>query len=142
MGWTGVSLSPGGKWLAYSSNESGLPEVYVVPFRIESDGTPSVAGGKWLVSSGGGTQPEWRGDGKELLFTNTSLNLLMSARVNISGDHFESDKPQVLFPLDAHPIYKYYAVTADGQKVYMVTYGPGSTAPFTVTTNWMDVLKK
>jgi serine/threonine protein kinase len=141
VGWAGVALSPDGKWLAYSSNESGLPEIYVVPFRTLPDGTPSIAGGKWQVSNGGGTIPVWRGDGREMFFTNTSTNTLMSSSLSITGDHFQSDKPQPLFDLEPHPISNYYTVSRDGQKIYMATYGPGSTAPFTVTTNWLDLVK-
>jgi hypothetical protein len=128
--------------LAYSSNESGLPEIYVVPFRTAADGTPSISGGKWQVSNGGGTGIVWRTDGKEMFFTGSSAATLMSASVNITGDHFQSDTPRPLFALDAHPILNYYAVSRDGQKIYMTTYGPGSTAPFTVTTNWIDLVKK
>jgi len=142
VGTQGVALSPDGRWLAYSSNESGLPEIYVEPLRTAADGTPSIAGGKWVVSNGGGTAPAWRRDGKELFFTNSSAATLMSVSVSITGDHFQSDKPQPLFDLDAHPILNYYAVSRDGQKIYMTTYGPGSTAPFTVTTNWLDLVKK
>jgi len=142
MGTYGVAVSPDGRWLAYSSSESGLPEIYVVPFRTAPDGTPSISGGKWQVSNGGGTAPVWRGDGKELFFTNTSAATLMSATVSITSDHFERDTPQSLFNLDAHPILNYYAVLRDGQKIYMTSYGPGSTAPFTVTTNWLDLVKR
>ena len=142
MGTYGVALSPDGRWLAYSSNESGLPEIYVVPFHTGPDGTPSISGGKWVVSNGGGTAPAWRGDGKELFFTNSSAATLMSVSVTVTGDHFQSDKPQSLFDLDAHPILNYYAISRDGQKIYMTNYGPGSTAPFTVTTNWLDLVRK
>jgi serine/threonine-protein kinase len=142
MGTYGIALSPDGRWLAYSSNESGLPEVYVVPFHTAPGGTPSISGGKWQVSNGGGTAMAWRGDGKELFFTNSSAAKLMSANLSTIGDHFHSDKPQPLFELDAHPIINYYAVSRDGQKIYMTNYGPGSTAPFTVTTNWVDLVKK
>jgi len=142
LGTFGVAMSPDGRWLAYSSNESSLPEIYVVPFRTAPDATPSIAGGKWQVSNGGGTFPVWRGDGKELFFTNSSSNTLMSTSVSITGDHFQNNKPQPLFDLDAHPVGNYYAVTRDGQKIYMTTYGAGSTAPFTVTTNWLDLVKK
>jgi uncharacterized protein YebE (UPF0316 family) len=77
-----------------------------------------------------------------LFFSGTSSNTLMSARVNITADHFESDKPQPLFDLDAHPVTKYYAVAHDGQRIFMTTYGPGSTAPITVTTNWKELVNK
>ena len=53
-------LSPDGRWLAYASNESGMWEVYVQPFP--------EGRGKWLVSTGGGSQPIWRGDSKELFY--------------------------------------------------------------------------
>ncbi len=142
MGTYGVALSPDSKWLAYSSNESGLPEIYVVPFHTAPDGTPSISGGKWVVSNGGGTVPSWRRDGKELFFTNSSAATLMSVSVSVTDGHFQSDKPQSLFDLDAHPILNYYAASRDGQKIYMTNYGPGSTAPFTVTTNWLDLVKK
>ena len=142
MGTYGVALSPDGRWLAYSSNESGLPEIYVVPFRTGPDGTPSISDGKWQVSNGGGTAPSWRGDGKELFFTNSSAARLMVAAVSITGHHFQRENPQPLFELDAHPIVNYYAVSRDGQKIYMTNYGPGSTAPFTVTANWLDLVKK
>jgi hypothetical protein len=84
----------------------------------------------------------WRGDGKELFFANSSMNTFMSAAITSSGDRFQSEKPARLFDLDAHPVAGYYAVTRDGKTIYMATYGPGSTAPITVTTNWSELLKK
>ena len=48
-------ISPGGRWLAYQSDESGQYEIYVRPF-------PNVEDGQWLISSGGGTQPLWAPD--------------------------------------------------------------------------------
>jgi len=81
-------------------------------------------------------------DGKELFFTNSSYNTLMSVHLNMTVDHFENDKPQLLFDLDAHAPTRFYVVSRDGQRIYMATYGAGSTAPITVTTNWMNLLKK
>src|SRR5262249_12278625 len=54
-------ISPDGRWLAYQSDESGSPEVYVRPF-------PDVNAGRWQVSTGGGRVPTWSGDGRELFF--------------------------------------------------------------------------
>jgi serine/threonine protein kinase len=142
LGAYGIAMSADGRWLAYSSDESSLPEIYVVPLRTTPDGTPSIAGGKWQISNGGGTFPVWRADGKELFFTNSSSAALMSVTLSITGDHFQNDKPQPLFDLDAHPVANYYTVARDGQKIYMATYGAGSRAPFTVTTNWLDLVKK
>jgi len=53
-----AQFSPDGKWMAYTSDESGAPEVYVQTFP--------ASGGRWRVSTGGGSQPKWRRDGREL----------------------------------------------------------------------------
>lgn len=54
-------LSPDGHWIAYDSQESGKEEVFVQNFQ--------PTGGKWQISNGGGIEPYWRGDGKELFFS-------------------------------------------------------------------------
>ena len=64
-----AQFSPDGKWVAYSSTESGNVEVYVRPF-------PASSGGKWLVSNGGGNQPRWRPDGKELFYITPGSELM------------------------------------------------------------------
>src|SRR5215831_11887083 len=66
------SFSPDGKWLAYDSDESGQWEVYIVPFPQGE--------GRWQVSTGGGQQPRWRRDAKELFYVGTG-NRLMAAEV-------------------------------------------------------------
>ena len=58
-------VSPDGRWLAYVSNESGRLEVYVQPFAPAPQKPPQ---GKWQISTGGGNQPRWRADGKELFY--------------------------------------------------------------------------
>jgi Tol biopolymer transport system component len=56
-------FSPDAHWVAYASDDSGRSEIYVRPFP------PDVSrGGRWQVSSAGGSQPRWRGDGKELFY--------------------------------------------------------------------------
>jgi serine/threonine protein kinase len=141
VGWAGAALSPNGRWLAYTSEESGLPEVYVVPFHTGAEG-PSIAGGKWQVSSGGGNFPGWRPDGKELFFAGLGGTTLWSASVRETGERFESDVPRFLFDIPARPVGAFYSPSADGRKIYMATYGPGSTAPITVTLNWQTLVKK
>jgi Tol biopolymer transport system component len=141
VGWAGVALSFDGKWLTYASDESGTVELYVVPFHSGPDGA-STGGGKWQVTTGGGAFPAWRRDGKELFFVATAGTMLSSIRVNAVGDRFEFDPPQYLFALAAHPVSAFYTPAANGAKIYMATYGPGSSAPITVTLNWKTLLKK
>src|SRR5579862_357516 len=82
-------FSPDGHWVAYTSNESGVSEIYVVPFP------PSPSGGKWLVSRGGGVQSRWRRDGKELFYISPDSRL-MAMEVKTQPE-FQSGTPQALF---------------------------------------------
>ncbi|MGD1072617.1 MAG: protein kinase [Bryobacteraceae bacterium] len=78
------ALSPDGRWLAYSSDESGTFQVYVRAFPDK--------GGKWQISSGGGTYPMWSRNGHELFFE-TMDGRIMLARYTVKGDSFAADKP-------------------------------------------------
>ena len=69
-------FSPDGHWLAYVSNESGRPEVYIAPFP--------GPGGKWQVSTAGGILPRWRRDGRELFYVALD-NQLMAAEIKLVG---------------------------------------------------------
>jgi len=80
------SFSPDGRWLAYDSDESGTLQTYVRAFPDK--------GGKWQVSSGGGTFPKWSRDGRELFFRNLD-NQIMVASYSVKGDSFVADKPRL-----------------------------------------------
>ena len=130
----GVALSPDGRWLAYSSNEIGpAGEFTMVPFHA---GTGRDSIDRWRQMAGGiergrrGLRPTWRGDGKELFFTSRSFNTLMSSQPEHHRRPFFRvlSRSFILFDLDAHPVSNYYAVTRDGQKIYMASYGPGSVS--------------
>jgi Tol biopolymer transport system component len=104
-------ISPDGKWVAYASTESGDWEIYVTSF-------PGAAG-KWQVSRGGGTEPRWRGDGKELYYIGQS-GMLMVATVSTEGS-FSIGTPAPLFQLRGRPHVSStdqytYDVTKDGQR--------------------------
>jgi Tol biopolymer transport system component len=137
-----AKFSPDGKWVSYSSNESGTVEVYVRPF-------PASSGGKWLVSSGGGNQARWRSDGKELFYMSPSGSL-MAAEVHATGSAFEIGAPKSLFHaeilggLGAGAVSAWrYAAAKDGQR-FLVNAAMEQTAaaPITVVTNWTEGLKK
>ena len=83
-------FSPDGRWVAYQSDESGLPEVYVAPFpRIEGKSQ------RWQISAGGGGLPKWRGDGKELYYI-MGNGKMMAVTVGSSGA-FTVSAPRMLF---------------------------------------------
>jgi Tol biopolymer transport system component len=128
-------LSPDGRWIAYSSQESGRREVFVQNFP--------PAGGKWQISNNGGTEPAWRRDGKELFFMNGTK--LEAVDVKTSGSSFEAGMPKELFdvPVVSGEVRRNrYVATADGQRFLFVTT-PRSydTTPFTVVQNWQTALK-
>jgi Tol biopolymer transport system component len=137
-----AQFSPDGKWVAYSSTESGNVEVYVRPF-------PASTGGKWLVSNGGGNEPRWRPDGKELFYI-TPGSELMAAEVHATGAAFEVGapktlfKPQILGGLGGGAVSAWrYAVSKDGQRFLMnVAMEESAAVPVTVVTNWTAELKK
>ena len=83
------SFSPDGRWLAYSSNESGRNEVYVRTFPPPASGQ----GGKWQVSNNGGERPRWSRTGDELVYQ--SGDQLMTVRYSVNDTTFVADRPRV-----------------------------------------------
>ncbi|HEV8486662.1 MAG TPA: hypothetical protein VGV87_24160, partial [Blastocatellia bacterium] len=132
-----AQFSPNGKWVAYASIESGRTEVYVRPFP--------AAAGKWQVSTGGGEQPRWRRDGRELFYLSADHKLI-AVEVNTEGPTFEHHTPNALFVTRVGGIDTpgdYYAVTADGQRFLLnnLVEEAGHT-PITVVVNWTADLKR
>src|SRR5579864_8872299 len=111
-------FSPDGKWIAYTSNESGRFETYVRSFS----GSPGAMTGKWQVSASGGSQPRWRRDGRELFFRAVD-GKLMAAPI-AAGAAFQAGAPVALFdtrdtsgPFDQDFSVKFdFDVSADGQR--------------------------
>jgi Tol biopolymer transport system component len=83
------AFSPDGRWIAYTSMESGRFEVYVRPFP----GGASTGSGKWQISTGGGLHPIWSRNGRELFYESPD-NHIMAAAYTVKGDSFAVDKPR------------------------------------------------
>jgi serine/threonine-protein kinase len=83
------AFSADGRWIAYSSTESGRSEVFVRPFPA---GAPSSSG-KWLISTDGGQFPIWSRDGRELFYEGLD-NRIMAAACTAKGDSFAAGKPR------------------------------------------------
>ena len=119
-------FSPDGKWVAYESNKSGRPEVFLQPFP--------GPGGDMQVSTAGGGQVRWRRDGKELFYI-AADNQLMAVPIQRAsgGESVEAGTPVPLFPSST----RLYMVAPDGQRflLYMVTQEP-TALPITVVLNW------
>jgi serine/threonine protein kinase len=133
-----AQFSPDGKFVAYASSETGNWEIYVSPF-------PGF-GSKWQVSRGGGEEPRWRGDGKELFYLAPD-GKLMAAEVK-TGAGFEAGPPTALFqthprqPISAMDFFS-YDVTADGQRFLVNTkVDTTNAAPLSIILNWSSDLEK
>jgi Tol biopolymer transport system component len=139
-----AQFSPDARWIAYKSDESGTPEIYVQPFPL----SPSTgrSGGKWTISQGGGHQPRWRPDGKELFYL-TGDGMLTAVDVDGAGQEFNPGVPRPLFRaqiLGAGPTIELWRwdVAPDGQRFLMITPPAESPSPITVVLNWQAGLKK
>ena len=118
-------ISPDGRWLAYTSSESGRDEIYVIPF-------PN-GGGKWQLSTAGGRSSRWSPDGTHLDYL-TSDNILTEVDVK-SGAGFEIGASRSLFRLDVNPVSSSdYDIAPDGRVI--ANGGEADPSPLTLIANW------
>jgi eukaryotic-like serine/threonine-protein kinase len=133
-----AQFSPDGKWVAYSSNETGSSEVYVSAFSNPLS--------KRQISRGGGQEPRWRRDGKELFYLAADAKL-MAVPVR-AGATFESGPPEALFQTHARQNIGVmdafsYDVTRDGQRFLInVKIDDPSPAPLAIVLNWASEMEK
>jgi len=105
---TNAALSADGAWIAYDSNESGQAEIYVRPFP--------QPGGKWQISSGGGTYPVWSQTKHELFYGTPALQLNM-APYNVERGAFVPERPQIWSPTHfTSGDFQRYDLHPDGQR--------------------------
>ena len=131
-----AALSPDGKWLAYASDESTRYEVYVQSFP--------AGGGKRQISTGGGNNPRWRRDGKELFYYSSDGKLMVvpvksleSLETGIATELFEFRAGNSVLALAP------FAVSGDGQRFLINSVVDNeTTAPLTVVVNWISELKR
>ncbi len=119
-----ASFSSDGRWLAYASNESGNFQVYVRAFPDK--------GGRWQISSTGGTAPIFCRNGRELFFYDLANGRIMVANYSVKGGSFVAEKPRVwsevsLAALSASTGATQYDVASDGKRLAAATYAGGAT---------------
>ena len=125
-------LSPDGHWLAYASDESGVVEVYVVPF--------GGGQGKWQVSANGGARPQWSKDGKELYYLDRTYNIF-AVPVKDANGALQFGAPETLVSSWSAP-QVFYDVAPDGKKILLVRVAQQVSQSVTVVTNFAAELKK
>jgi Tol biopolymer transport system component len=134
---TEPAFSPDGKWVAYTSNETGRMEVYVREF-VDSPGSAD-AGGKWTVSNSGGHSPLWRADGKELFYVLPGTGFMS---VPVDTRHaFQAGTPTPMFLTP--PGVNSGSITSDFKRLLLaVPTEQKVSQTFTVAANWAAGLKK
>ena len=134
-------VSPDGRWVAYQLNESGRGEIYVMPFP--------GPGGKWQISTTGGTAPRWGHDGNELFYVANNATMLMRVAVNGRGSAFEVAIPEKLFDARfrnenyrGYGLGTPYDISPDGRRILanLQTVQPVAPDELTVITNWTSLL--
>jgi Tol biopolymer transport system component len=130
------AVSPDGRWLAYMSDESGTPEVYVRPF-------PDASSARWQVSIAGGAEPVWSHSGKELFYRGTN-ETLMTVAVH-PGATFSFDQPKALFSTRAYvtinPIQSYDVSPDDKRFLFLRETAPNERNELIVVQNWTAEMK-
>jgi len=132
-----AKFSPDGLWIAYASNESGQNEVYVQPYP--------GPGGKWQISSGGGEQPVWARNGRELFYRNGDRMMVVDVTTQPT---FAAGSPKVLFEgqywTPGPQSLAQYDVSPDGQRFLMIqpVEREGGPGQIHVVLNWFEELKR
>jgi hypothetical protein len=130
------SLSPDGHWLVYGSNETGVGELYVVPF-------PNSASAKWPISTKGGTEPRWSHSGKEIFYRDGAGNMVAASVT--TAPTFSLGNTKVLFRALTYVSFaghQQYDVSRDDQRFLMIRpVGSSVTDKLVVVENWFEELK-
>jgi serine/threonine-protein kinase len=128
-------VSPDGRWLAYTSDETGHLEVFVRPF-------PDVERGKWPISTAGGHSPLWSRDGREIFYM--SGNAMMAVRVETRGNTFLPNAPELLFtgPFDTTQDHNFDVAPDESSFVMVEADQESRPTRLQVVVNWFEELKQ
>jgi len=125
----GGRLSPDGRWVAYDSDRSQPPEIFVQ--RV--DGTRA-----WAVSAGGGSAPRWSGDGASIFHLAPETGNVMRVDLEL-GEEPDVQPPRKLFPVPEGVVGESWEVSSDGER-FLFLEKAGDPIPVTVTVGWRDAL--
>ena len=136
-------ISPNGKWLVFEAGLGKAREIYVIPFEPDRATTPgrspTTPQEKWQISVGGGGEPCWGGDGKELFYINVDA-MLMAVAVDTESETFSVGGTTPLFQTSFEP-GKSFDVQPDGQQFIINEVSTNVDTPISLIVNWHEALK-
>ena len=141
---TDGQFSPDGRWIAYTSSQSGQEEIYVAP--RPAAGAAGHAGaassGQWQISSGGGSVPRWTGDGRTIFYRHADNTTFAMVEVEGSGTAFHVGRSRDL-PFRAYQNWSSlsYDVMPDGRKLVVVSPGGDSASTMALVSDWSAIVK-
>jgi hypothetical protein len=128
-------FSPDGRWIAYVSDESQEPEVYIRSF-------PDLSV-KVRISTNGGNEPQWRGDGHELFYMGPD-NTIYSVPLTPDGTRLAPGSPEPLFAANVDQIKtirNQFAVSRDGQRFLVLSLMDRDASPIVTVLNWRALVR-
>jgi Tol biopolymer transport system component len=137
---TDGQFSPDGRWIAYTSTQSGQEEIYVAP--RPGPGAGASSGGQWQVSQGGGSVPRWARDGRTVFYRRADNTTFAEAEVDGSGASFRVGKRREL-PFHAYQNWGSlsYDVTPDGRKLVVASPGGDNASTMALVSDWSAIVK-
>ena len=130
-----AEISPDGRFLAYQSDASGRNEIYVRPY-------PNVEEGRWQFSRGGGTQPLWARNGRELFYVASGGQLMAVPVQTESALEYGNAEIVLDRPTLGGPLGRNYDVSPDGERFLMIKEGDASDVELILAQNWGEELKR
>jgi Tol biopolymer transport system component len=135
-------ISPDGRWLAYTTNDSGMYQIMVQSF-------PDPNRGRWQITAQGGIEPKWRRDGRELYYLAFDGSLMaVPIKETRTDQTFEAGTATKLFPTPLTfnrfqtPRDRRYDVAPDGRFLIAAPVAAGGAEPVTAVVNWTAALEK
>jgi dipeptidyl aminopeptidase/acylaminoacyl peptidase len=119
-----------GRWVAFVSNESGTPEVYVAPVS-------GPTGQSMKISANGGRNPVWRKDGKELYYCDNALRWIWAVEVNGDGNRFKADNPKQVAEVRMIGARQVFDATPQGERFLVSKARSNEPPPLTLVVNWL-----
>jgi Tol biopolymer transport system component len=133
------SVSPDGRWIAYSSDESGLFEIFVEPFS--SNAEESRRTGRWQVSDTTGSVPRWSSDGKHLFFISFD-GRLVAVDVETSGESLRIGDTRTVARTTASTAYDSFDIIPGTERLVIINLSVQARTPITVVSGFQQLLRE